>query len=70
MKGSAGVLDANVLFVCSGNSCRSQLAKGWLRALGAGRFAVKSAGISQQVDSYVAGLILLAAAKWGLAGED
>jgi len=36
---------ANILFVCTGNSCRSQMAEGWLRALGGGYFGVDSAGI-------------------------
>ncbi len=34
-----------VLFLCSGNSCRSQMAEGFLRQMGAGRVEVKSAGI-------------------------
>ena len=33
-----------VLFLCTGNSCRSQMAEGWLRCLAGHQFDVVSAG--------------------------
>jgi arsenate reductase len=38
-------LTINLLFLCTGNSCRSQIAEGWSRQLGGDRFSVASAGI-------------------------
>jgi len=35
----------HILFLCTGNSCRSQMAEGWARQLGGEVFAVESAGI-------------------------
>ncbi len=32
-------------FLCTGNSCRSQIADGWLKALGSDQYEVKSAGL-------------------------
>ncbi len=35
----------NILFLCTGNSCRSQIAEGWAKHIGGGRFEIQSAGI-------------------------
>ena len=34
-----------VYFLCTGNSCRSQIADGFLKALGSGQYEVRSAGL-------------------------
>lgn len=34
----------SILFLCTGNSCRSQMAEGWVRHLDSARFEVASAG--------------------------
>jgi arsenate reductase len=39
------VKKSRVLFLCTGNSCRSQMAEGWARALHPGRLDAFSAGI-------------------------
>ena len=39
----------SVLFLCTGNSCRSQMAEGWLRHLGGNRFEGASAGTEPSV---------------------
>ena len=38
-------MSINILYLCTGNSCRSQMAEGWTRHLGGGAFEVQSAGI-------------------------
>ena len=38
-------IEMNILFLCTGNSCRSQMAEGWTRHFGDDRFQVQSAGI-------------------------
>ena len=38
-------MPTSILYLCTGNSCRSQMAEGWTRTLGGLRFEVDSAGI-------------------------
>ncbi len=35
----------NILFLCTGNSCRSQMVEGWAKWLGQALFEIQSAGI-------------------------
>ena len=44
---TAGGRRLNVLFLCTGNSCRSQMAEGWARHLKAGQVEAYSAGIER-----------------------
>lgn len=37
----------NILFLCTGNSCRSQMAEGWAKHLKSGTFSAFSAGIER-----------------------
>jgi arsenate reductase len=52
-----------VLFVCTGNSVRSQMAEGLLKALGSGQWKVQSAGTIQ---SYVHPLAIQVMAEIGI----
>ena len=45
MRDNANIRPVNILFLCTGNSCRSQMAEGWARRLGGEGFVVQSAGI-------------------------
>lgn len=38
-------LTIRILYLCTGNSCRSQMAEGWTRTLGGDDFVAESAGI-------------------------
>lgn len=35
----------NILFLCTGNSCRSQIAEGWAKSIAGDKFNIESAGI-------------------------
>ena len=39
------LMTVHILYLCTGNSCRSQIAEGWTRELGGDDFTVESAGI-------------------------
>ncbi len=53
-----------VLFLCTGNSCRSHMAEGWLRKLGGDRYESLSAGAKPS--GYVHPLAIKAMAEVGV----
>jgi arsenate reductase len=59
-----GAMKTRVLFLCTGNSCRSHMAEGWLRHLGGDRFESLSAGAKPT--GYVHPLAIKAMAEVGV----
>ncbi len=59
----------NLLFVCTGNSCRSQMAEGWARGLGPDWLAVRSAGIAAHGKNPRA-IAVMAEAGVDIAGQE
>ena len=57
-----------ILFLCTGNSCRSQMAEGLLRALGGDRFEALSAG--SHPAGFVHGLAIEAMARMSISLDD
>ena len=57
-------MEPSVLFLCTGNSCRSQMAEGWARALKSAEFRAYSAGTAPH------GLNPLAVRAMGEVGID
>lgn len=59
----------NLLFLCTGNSCRSQMAEGWGRHFAGERLAVQSAGIEAHGKNPRA-IAVMAEAGIDIAGQE
>jgi arsenate reductase len=57
--GGSGTPRLRILFLCTGNSCRSQMAEGWARHLLGDRFEAYSAGIKAHGLNRVAVQVML-----------
>lgn len=61
-------MNPKVLFICSGNSCRSQMAEGWLRVSSGGRIEAGSAGLDPHGQNPRA-IAIMAEAGVDIAGQ-
>ncbi len=59
----------NLLFLCTGNSCRSQMAEGWARRLGGDWLQVQSAGIESHGKNPRA-IVIMEEAGVDIAGQE
>ena len=59
----------NVLFLCTGNSARSQMAEGWLRRSARDAFDVESAGTEPRPEVHPLAVRVMADAGVDLAGQ-
>jgi arsenate reductase len=62
-------LTINILYLCTGNSCRSQMAEGWTRAMSDGNFGAASAGIEAHGKNPRA-IAVMAEAGIDISGQD
>ncbi len=60
----------NVIFVCSGNSCRSQMAEGWVRHLHAEKLRPFSAGIKPRPRVDPLAIAVMKEAGVDIAGQE
>ena len=58
-----------ILYLCTGNSCRSQMAEGWTRQLGGDGFVAESAGIEAHGKNPRA-IAVMAEAGVDISGQD